>query len=177
MSRIGKKPINLPKGVDARVNKNMITVKGAKGELKWEFASDMKVSVKEGELIVERPADTKRLRALHGLTRNLIWNMVAGVSEGYQKVLEITGVGYKAQAQGKKLVLTLGYSHAVDFHLPDGITAEVGGKQNQIILKGIDKHLIGQVAANIRALRSPDAYKGKGIRYAGEMVKLKAGKK
>ena len=177
MSRIGKKPISLPKGVDVKVNNNIITVKGSKGELKWDFASDVKVSIQNGELVIERPSDTKRLTALHGLTRSIIWNMVVGVSEGYQKVLEISGVGYKAQVQGKKLVLTLGYSHPVEFLLPDGVTAEVGAKQMQIILKGVDKQLIGQVAANIRALRPPDAYKGKGIRYAGETVKLKVGKK
>ncbi len=177
MSRIGNQPISLPKGVDARINNNAITVKGSKGELTWGYSSEMKVSLHEGQLVVERPSDTKRLKALHGLTRNIIWNMVTGVSDGYERVLDIQGVGYRAQVQGRKLILTLGYSHPVEFMLPEGINAEIGAKQAQIILKGIDKQAIGQVAANIRALRVPDAYKGKGIRYAGEMVKLKAGKK
>lgn len=176
MSRIGEKPINLLKGVDVRIDGNIITVKGPKGELKWDFPSEMKMSIHDENLIVERPSDTKRLRALHGATRSVIWNMVKGVSGGYQKVLEISGVGYKAQVKGKKIILTLGYSYPVEFLLPEGITAEVDSKQTQITLKSINKQLIGQIAANIRALRPPDAYKGKGIRYAGEMIKLKAGK-
>jgi len=176
MSRIGKKPINLPKGVDVRLDGNTIIVKGSKGELKWTFPDEMKVSVNDGNLVVERPSDTKQLKALHGMTRNIISNMVAGVSEGYQKVLEILGVGYRAQVQGRKIVLTLGYSYPLEFLLPEGIAAEVDSRQTQITLKGIDKQLIGQVAANLRALRPPDAYKGKGVRYAGERVKLKAGK-
>lgn len=176
MSRIGKLPIPIPEKVDVKVNGNVISVKGPGGEMSWDFVSDMKVSVKEGNIVVERPSDTKRFKALHGLTRNIINNMVTGVSSGYQRVLEITGVGYKAQVQGKKILFSLGYSHAVEFVLPDGITAEADSRQTQITLKGIDKRLIGQVAANIRALRLPDAYKGKGVRYSGEMIKLKAGK-
>ncbi|HDZ62235.1 MAG TPA: 50S ribosomal protein L6 [Nitrospirae bacterium] len=177
MSRIGNQPISLPKGVEARINSNAITVKGSKGELTWGYSPEMKVSLKDGRLVVERPSDAKRLKALHGLTRNIILNMVTGVSDGYERVLDIQGVGYRAQVQGRKLILTLGYSHPVEFMLPEGINAEIGAKQAQIILKGIDKQAIGQAAANIRALRVPDAYKGKGIRYAGELVKLKAGKK
>ena len=176
MSRIGKKPIDLPKGVDVKVDGSVVTVKGSKGELKMDVIPDIKVSVQDGNLVVERPSDTKQSKALHGLTRNLILNMVKGVSEGYQKVLEISGVGYKAQVQGKKIVLTLGYSHPVEFLLPEGIAAEADSKQNLITIKGIDKQLVGQVAANIRALRPPDAYKKKGISYAGETIKLKAGK-
>jgi large subunit ribosomal protein L6 len=176
MSRIGKKPINLPKGVDIKLDGNMIVVKGSKGELKWAFPDEMKVSVNDGNLVVERPSNTKQLKALHGMTRNIISNMITGVSEGYQKVLEISGVGFRAQVQGRKLLLTLGYSYPVEFLLPEGITAEVDSKQTQITLRGIDKQLIGQIAANIKALRPPDAYKGKGIRYAGETIKLKAGK-
>jgi large subunit ribosomal protein L6 len=136
----------------------------------------MKVTVKDGNVVVERPSDTKQMKAIHGLTRNIIQNMVQGVSTGYQKVLEILGVGYKAQVQGQKLILSLGYSHPVEFMLPEGITAKVEQKQNQITLNGIDKQLLGQVAANIRTLRLPDAYKGKGVRYSGERIKLKAGK-
>lgn len=176
MSRIGKLPISVPDKVNIKVNGNIITVKGPKGELTWNFASEMEVSLKEGSLIVERPSDTKQVKALHGMTRNVILNMVTGVSSGYQKVLLITGVGYKAQVQGKKIVLSLGYSHPVEFVLPEGITAETDPKQTQITLKGIDKQLLGQVAANIRTLRLPDSYKGKGVRYSGEMIKLKAGK-
>ncbi|GMR03260.1 MAG: 50S ribosomal protein L6 [Thermodesulfovibrionia bacterium] len=176
MSRIGQKPINIPKGVDVKIKGYAITVKGSKGELKWSFPADLKVTDQNGSLIVERPSDTIKLKALHGLTRNIISNMVDGVNNGYQKVLEISGVGYKAQVQGRKMVLAIGYSYPVEFQLPEGITAEVDSKQIQITLKGIDKQLIGQVAADIRALRPPDAYKKKGIRHAGEKVKLKAGK-
>ncbi len=176
MSRIGKLPIPIPEKVDVKVNGNVISVKGPKGEMSWDFVSDMNVSVKEGNILVERPSDLKRFRALHGLTRNIIKNMVTGVSSGYQRVLEITGVGYKAQVQGKKILFSLGYSHPVEFVLPEGITAEADSRQTQITLKGIDKRLLGQVAANIRALRLPDAYKGKGVRYSGEMIRRKAGK-
>jgi large subunit ribosomal protein L6 len=176
MSRIGRQPITLPQGLDVKVKGNHITVKGPKGELKWVFPRSIGVKVSDGNIIVERSSDSKRLRALHGLTRNIISNMVKGVSEGYQKVLEISGVGYKAQVQGKKLIMSLGYSHPVEYTLPEGITAEVDPKQTKITIKGIDKQLVGQVAAEIRSLRPPDAYKGKGIRYAGEVVRLKAGK-
>jgi len=176
MSRIGKKPINLPKGVDVKVLGNIITVKGSKGELKWAFPDEIKVSINDGNLLVERPSNTKQVKALHGMTRNIISNMVVGMAEGYQKVLEILGVGYRATVQGRKILLTLGYSHPVEFLLPEGITAEVDSKQTKITLKGIDKQLIGQVASNLRALKAPDAYKGKGVRYAGETIKLKAGK-
>ncbi len=176
MSRIGKIPINLPKGVDVKIKGNEVTVKGSKGELKWDFAPDVKVSVQDEILIVDRLSDTKRVKSLHGLTRNVILNMVKGVSDGYEKGLEISGVGYKAQVQGKKIVFALGYSHQIEFLLPDGITAETDKKQTKLTLKGIDKQLIGQVAANIRALRPPDAYKKKGIQYTEERIKLKAGK-
>ncbi len=176
MSRIGIKPINIPKGVDVKVKSNGITVKGSKGELKWDFPYTMKVSVQDESVMVERPADTKQLRALHGLTRSVISNMITGVNDGYQKIVEISGVGYKAQAQGRKIIFALGYSHPVEFFLPQGITAEVDSRQTRITLTGIDKQLIGQVAADIRALRPPDAFKAKGIRFAGEAIKLKAGK-
>jgi large subunit ribosomal protein L6 len=176
MSRIGKQPVHMPEGVNVKINGSAITVKGPKGELAWEAAPVMKVTVKDGNVVVERPSDTKQMKAIHGLTRNIIQNMVQGVSTGYQKVLEILGVGYKAQVQGQKLILSLGYSHPVEFMLPEGITAKVEQKQNQITLNGIDKQLLGQVAANIRTLRLPDAYKGKGVRYSGERIKLKAGK-
>lgn len=176
MSRIGKKPIILPKGVDVRIDSGTVIVKGSKGELKWDPPHEIKVSVSNGSVLVERPSDERQIKALHGLARNIISNMVTGVNEGYQKNLEITGVGFKAQVQGQKVVMTLGYSHPIEFLLPKGITAEVDSKQTKLALKGIDKGLIGQVAANIRALRPPDVYKGKGVRYAGETIKLKAGK-
>jgi large subunit ribosomal protein L6 len=176
MSRIGKKPVEIPQGVDVKLLDGEIKVKGPKGELHWDFPSNTTVSVKDKAIIVERVDDQKKNRALHGLTRSLIANMVQGVTQGYQRVLDITGVGYRAQVQGRKIVLTLGYSHPVEFQLPEGITAAVDQKQTQITLTGVDKQKIGQVAANLRALRSPDAYKGKGLRYSGERLKLKVGK-
>jgi large subunit ribosomal protein L6 len=176
MSRIGKKPVEIPKGVDVKLLDDAIKVKGPKGELQWNFPVNTTVSLKDNSIVVQRADDQKKNRALHGLTRSLIANMVHGVTQGYQRVLDITGVGYRAQVQGKKIVLTLGYSHAVEFQLPEGITAAVDQKQTQITLTGVDKQKIGQVAANLRALRSPDVYKGKGLRYSGERLKLKVGK-
>lgn len=176
MSRIGKKPIDIPAGVDVKVVDNNIKVKGPKGELDWNFPAGTKISVKNNKVFVERTDDIKKIRALHGLTRKLIANMIEGVTTGYQKVLDIVGVGYRAQVQGRKILLSLGYSYPVEFHLQEGISATVDQKQTQITLTGIDKQKIGQVAANLKSLRSPDAYKGKGIRYSGEKLKLKAGK-
>lgn len=176
MSRIGKQPVPIPDKVDVKVSGSDITVKGPKGELRWSFHPEMKVTVKDSMLTVERPEDSKQAKAFHGLTRNIIFNMVHGVSTGYQKILEITGIGYKAQVKGKSIIFSLGYSHPVEFSLPEGITAAVDSRQTRITLEGIDKQLIGQVAANIRDLRLPDSYKGKGVRYSGEMIKLKAGK-
>jgi large subunit ribosomal protein L6 len=166
----------LPDGVDVKIQGNLIAVKGPKGELKWSFPAEMKVSMQDKSIIVERPHDTKQLKSLHGTTRSIIANMVTGISAGYQRGLEISGVGYRAQVQGQKIVFTLGYSHPVEFILPEGMKAEVDKKQVQLTLHGIDKQMIGQVAANIRALRPPNIYKGKGIRYAGERIKLKVGK-
>ncbi len=176
MSRIGKKPVDVPTGVNITLLDNTIKVKGPKGELQWAVPAGTKVSVADNRIVVERADDSKKNKALHGLTRNLIANMVTGVTSGYQRVLDIVGVGYRAQVQGKKITLSLGYSHPVEFTLPDGITATVDQKQTQITLAGIDKQKIGQVAANLKELRSPDAYKGKGVRYAGERMKLKVGK-
>jgi large subunit ribosomal protein L6 len=176
MSRVGRSPIQIPGGVDVKIQGDLVSVKGPKGELKWNIPAGISVSMKDRSLTVARPADTKPLKALHGTVRNTIANMVTGTSTGYSKVLDITGVGYRAQVQGKKIVFTLGYSHPVEFHLPEGISAEVDKKQTQITLQGINKHLLGQVAANIRGLRSPDIYKGKGIRYTNEFIKLKVGK-
>lgn len=176
MSRIGKKPIEIPDQVSVEIKDRIIIVKGPKGELSWNYPERIKVSVNNGNIQVERYADSEVDKALHGLTRSYISNMVVGVSRGYQKVLEIFGIGYKAQVLENKIVLSLGYSHPIDFPLPEDIKATVDPKQTQITLLGIDKQKIGHVAASLKALRLPDAYKGKGIRYAGERLKLKVGK-
>jgi large subunit ribosomal protein L6 len=176
MSRIGEKPIEIPTGVNVKIDNTDIMVKGPKGELSAECPLAIKVAVDHGKILVERSSDEKNVRALHGLTRSLIANMISGVSVGYQKVLEISGTGYRAQVQGNKLLLTLGYSHPIEFELPSGIKAAVDQKQTQITLTGVDKHQIGQIAANLRALRPPDIYKGKGVKYSGERLKLKVGK-
>ena len=175
MSRIGRKPITVPAGVDVKLNGNNITVKGSKGELSYEFNSDITVAVEGNEIIVTRPSDDKEHRALHGLTRTLIANMITGVSEGYSKTLEINGVGYRAQKQGKDLVMNLGFSHQVVVPEIAGITIEVPGP-NQVIISGADKQLVGQFAADIRKKRPPEPYKGKGIKYAGEHIRRKEGK-
>ena len=175
MSRIGRKPIAIPAGVEVKLDANVITVKGAKGTLTQEFHPDMKVSVNGAEIIVERPSDVKEHRALHGLTRTLIANMVEGVTNGFKKQLEISGVGYRAQLQGKKLVMNLGYSHMVEVDPIDGITIEVPGA-NTVVVCGADKQLVGQFAADLRAKRPPEPYKGAGIRYADEVIKRKEGK-
>jgi len=176
MSRVGRSPINIPGGVDVKIQDELVSVKGPKGELRWNMPSGITVSMQGKSLLVERPSDTKQFRSRHGTARNIIANMVTGASAGYQRVLDISGVGYRAQVQPKKIVFTLGYSHAVEFQLPEGISAEVDKKQTQITLQGIDKQLLGQVAANIRGLRAPDIYKGKGVRYSNEFIKLKVGK-
>jgi len=176
VSRRGKKPIEIPKGVDLSVDNKTVKVKGPKGELSWVFPGRINVSVNNGIAVVERIGDSRLDRSLHGLTRSIISNMVTGTSQGYQKVLEIVGIGYKAQVMGSKLVLSLGYSHPIEFQLPEGIKASVDAKQTVITLTGIDKHQLGQVAENLKGLRLPDSYKGKGIRYSGERLKLKAGK-
>ncbi|OGW46997.1 MAG: 50S ribosomal protein L6 [Nitrospirae bacterium RBG_13_41_22] len=176
MSRIGKKPIEIPHNISAEIKAGRVKVKGPKGELGWNYPDRIKVSVNGGIILVERLGDSKAERALHGLTRSIISNMVTGVSQGYQKVLEIVGVGYKAQLLGNKLVFSLGYSHPIEIQLPEGIKVSVDAKQTQLTLVGIDKEQLGQVAASLKALRLPDAYKGKGIRYSGEKIKLKVGK-
>jgi large subunit ribosomal protein L6 len=176
MSRIGKKPIDIPEKVAVETGAGTIKVKGPKGELNWNYPDKTKVSVDGGTIFVERSGDSKAEKALHGLVRSIISNMVVGVSQGYKKVLDIFGVGYKAQVAGNKIVFALGYSHPIEFLLPEGISASVDAKQVQITLNGIDKQQIGQVAASLKSLRMPDAYKGKGIRYAGERIKLKVGK-
>lgn len=176
MSRIGKKPIEIPAGVEVKIEANNISLKGPKGSLNWSYPKEVKVFVEGDKVIVAREGDSKNEKSLHGLTRSLIANMITGVSQGYQRVLEIHGTGYRAQVKANKVILTLGYSHPVEYQLPEGISATVDEKQTTITLTGTDKYLIGQVAANLRALRPPDPYKGKGIRYAGERLKLKVGK-
>ena len=175
MSRIGRIPVVIPAGVTVDVkDNNYIVVKGSKGTLEREMAAEMDIKIEEGKVVVSRPNDLKRMKALHGLTRTLIQNMVIGVSEGYQKVLEVNGVGYKAAKQGKKLVLSLGYSHPVEMIDPEGLETTVDG--NKIIVKGIDKEKVGQYAAEIREKRRPEPYKGKGIKYADEVIRRKVGK-
>ena len=176
MSRIGKKPIEVPQGVNIDLKSDAIHVKGPKGELNYNFPGSIKISMSDGHILVDRGSDAKIDRALHGLARSLISNMVSGVSQGYNRVLEITGIGYRSQVKGNKILFTLGYSHPIEYDLPMGVTAAVDDKQTTITLNGIDKQALGQVAANIRKLRPPDAYKGKGIRYQGQRIKLKAGK-
>jgi large subunit ribosomal protein L6 len=175
MSRIGKKPVPLPKGVDVTVEGTTVKVKGGKGELTHTFPAGMKIRVENGEVLVERPTEEKKDRALHGLTRALIANMVTGVSEGFKKTLEIVGVGYKAEKKGKNLVVSVGYSHPVEYPEPAGITLTAPAPTT-IVVEGIDKQKVGQVAAELRQFRKPEPYKGKGIRYQGEQVRRKAGK-
>jgi len=176
MSRVGKNPIEIPNGVDIKLQDNNVAVKGPKGELKWTCPREIKVSVQDKTVTVERQNESKLSRSLHGTVRSIIANMVTGTHTGYERVLEISGVGYRALVQGQKITFTLGHSHPIEFSLPQGITAEVDKKQVNLKLTGIDKQLIGQVAANIRSLRPPNVYKGKGVRYAGEIIKLKVGK-
>lgn len=180
MSRIGKLPIVVPAGVDVTSVDHTIKVKGPKGELSREMHPDMIVQIDNGTVTVDRPSDIGTHRALHGLTRALIANMVDGVTKGFEKILEVRGVGYRAQIEGKKLVLQVGYSHTVEIEPKDGIEFEVGQEVNTripfVVVRGIDKEVVGQQSAEIRRVRPPEPYKGKGIRYRGEYVKLKAGK-
>jgi large subunit ribosomal protein L6 len=176
MSRIGKQPIAVPDGVEITVEPELVRVKGPKGELAERVSREIGVEQQNGELLVTRPSDRGEHRALHGLTRSLIFNMVEGVTNGYEKRLEIQGVGYRAQLQGRKLVLALGYSHPVELEAPEGIDFEVP-VPTRIVVRGISKQAVGEVAANIRKRRPPEPYKGKGIRYEGEYVPRKVGKR
>ena len=175
MSRIGRMPIAVPAGVTVDIaENNKVTVKGPKGTLERALAPEMEITLEGNEIVVKRPNDLKRNRALHGLTRTLINNMVVGVTEGYKKTLEVNGVGYRAQKQGKKLVLSLGYSHPVEIEDPEGLTTTV--EDNKIMVSGIDKEKVGQYAAEIRSTRAPEPYKGKGIKYDYEVIRRKVGK-
>lgn len=180
MSRIGKNPIQVPAGVTITVDKaNVVTVKGPKGELTQQLDPDLELKIEDGEATVARPTEQKRHRAMHGLYRTLIGNMVTGVTEGFEKKLQVVGVGYRADAKGQQLTLALGFSHPVLMIMPDEVSVEaetVRGKDPIIVLKSIDKQLIGHVAAKIRKLRPPEPYKGKGIRFVGEQIRRKAGK-
>ena len=175
MSRIGKRPVPLPAGVTAQIAGRTVTVKGPKGELSRVVHADLALAIEDGTVIVRRPSDESRHKALHGLTRTLVANMVTGVTKGFSKTLEIQGVGYKAELRPFGVQLTLGFSHPVPYHAPTGVKISV---ENNVVVKveGMDKELVGQVAAELRALRPPEPYKGKGIRYAGEHVRRKAGK-
>ncbi len=176
MSRIGRMPIAIPEGVTVTIaENNKVTVKGPKGTLERELPVEMDIKEEDGHIIVTRPNDLKKMKSLHGLTRTLINNMVVGVTKGYEKVLEVNGVGYRAQKQGKKLILSLGYSHPVEMTDPEGLESVLEG-QNKITVKGIDKEKVGQYAAEIRDKRRPEPYKGKGIKYADEVIRRKVGK-
>ena len=176
MSRIGRMPVAIPAGVTVTIaENNLVTVKGPKGTLERELPVEMNIKEEDGHIVVTRPNDLKKMKSLHGLTRTLINNMIHGVTEGYEKVLEVNGVGYRAAKQGKKLVLSLGYSHPVEMEDPEGIETVLEG-QNKITVKGISKEKVGQYAAEIRDKRRPEPYKGKGIKYADEVIRRKVGK-
>lgn len=175
MSRVGKKPVEVPGGVEVRVDGSRVSVKGPRGEIERAFDPDMRIEASDGQVTVTRPSDQARHRALHGLTRSLIANMVAGVTEGFERVLEIHGVGYRAEKRGTKLVLSVGFSHQVEIDQPEAIEIVVESP-TLIRVRGVDKQLVGQTAAEIRQVRPPEPYKGKGIRYQGEQVRRKAGK-
>ena len=175
MSRVGKKPIEIPKGVTVSQKDNLVNIKGPKGELQQQIHANISIEVKDNEVLVSRPDDTKENKSLHGLTRALIQNMVTGVDATYKKTLDIVGVGYRAELKGKNLLLNLGYSHPIYFIPPEGVKIETP-TQTQIIVTGIDKQIVGQVAAKIRSFREPEPYKGKGIKYSDEHIRRKAGK-
>jgi large subunit ribosomal protein L6 len=176
MSRIGRLPIKIPDKVKVTAQPGLVNVEGPKGKVAQKLELDMKVTVEKGEVRVERPDDSRRARQLHGLTRTLVANMVQGVTVGFQRSLDISGVGYKAELKGKEIHMALGFSHPVVYPLPDGVSAEYDAKANRLTVKGADKHQIGLVAAEIRKLRPPEPYKGKGVKYAEETIRRKQGK-
>ncbi len=176
MSRIGRMPVEVPQGVDVAIQGSHIRVKGPKGQLEHTFPAAMKITLKAGVVTVERPSDEREHRALHGMTRAIINNMVTGVSQGFEKVLEVNGVGYRAELSGKNLVINVGYSHPVEVEPPHGITFDVDTRARLIKIQGYDKAQVGQVAADIRKIRPPEPYKGKGIKYLDERIRRKAGK-
>ena len=176
MSRIGRMPIPIPKGVQVGIKGSYVTVKGPKGELNRSFNPDMTIALQDDQIVVTRPTDDRQHRALHGLTRALLANMVTGVTEGYRKDMEINGVGYRAEMRGDDLVLHVGFSHPVEIAPPPGITLGIENRGKNVFIQGIDKELVGEMAARVRRVRPPEPYKGKGIRYVGEYVRQKAGK-
>jgi len=176
MSRVGKMPVKIPEKVKVSVDGNLVKVEGPKGKMSFPFNPVVAISVEKGEVKVARPDDSRIAKGLHGLTRTLVKNAIDGVVKGYDRNLEISGVGFKAEVKGKDIHFTLGFSHPVVFKLPEGITAEVDAKQTKVTVKGVDKHLLGLTAAKIRALRPPEPYKGKGIKYAEETIRRKEGK-
>jgi large subunit ribosomal protein L6 len=176
MSRVGKMPVKIPEKVKVSVDGNLVKVEGPKGKMSFPFNPIVKVQVDKGEVNVTRPNESREAKGLHGLTRTLVKNAVDGVVKGYARGLEISGVGFKAEVKGKDIHFTLGFSHPVVFKLPEGVTAEVDPKQTKLTVKGVDKHLLGLTAAKIRALRPPEPYKGKGIKYADEIIRRKEGK-
>ena len=177
MSRIGKNPIPVPKGVEVRVDGGVVNVKGPKGTLVQPLPAGIAAAVEEGKVVVSRAGDEKEARALHGLARALLANAVTGVTAGFKRELDIIGVGYKAEVKGpRELTLSLGFSHQVSYKVPEGISVSYDAKANRLTIEGVDRQRVGQVAAEIRGIRPPDVYKGKGVRYAGEHIKLKAGK-
>ena len=176
MSRVGRLPVVVPSGVEVKIDGSHVKIKGPKGEMEFTFSPKIKIAFADGEIAVKRPSDAREMRSLHGTTRALINNMITGVTEGYQKELQLVGVGYRASMTGKNLTLNVGYSHSVEIEPPSGITFEVGDRAQQIFITGIDKQAVGQIAADIRKVRKPEPYKGKGIRYKDEYVRHKAGK-
>ncbi len=176
MSRIGKQPITVPKGVDISIGNELVTVKGPKGQLQVKLLPGVSAAVKDGSINITRANDERETRSFHGLLRALLANATTGVAEGWSKELEIVGIGYRAESQGKSVIFSLGYSHPINFAVPDGIEIDVDAKANKITVKGIDRQQVGQIAAEIRGLRPPEPYKGKGVRYSDERVRTKAGK-
>jgi large subunit ribosomal protein L6 len=176
MSRVGKMPVKVPEKVKVSVDGSLVKIEGPKGKMSFPFNPRVAVAVEKGEVKITRPDDTRLSKGLHGLTRTLVKNAVEGVTRGYERGLEISGVGFKAELKSKELHFTLGFSHPVVFKLPEGITAEVDAKQTKLLLRGVDKHLLGLTAAKVRALRPPEPYKGKGIKYADEKIRRKEGK-
>ena len=176
MSRVGKMPVKIPEKVKVSVDGYVIKVEGPKGKMSFPFNPTVKVEVKDGQVLVSRPDESRLAKGLHGLTRTLVKNALEGVVKGYERGLEISGVGFKAELKGKQVHFTLGYSHSIAFDLPEGITAEVDAKQTKVVVRGVDKHLVGLVAAKIRSLKPPEPYKGKGVKYAEEHIRRKEGK-
>ncbi|MEJ2411454.1 MAG: 50S ribosomal protein L6 [Anaerolineales bacterium] len=176
MSRVGRLPVDIPSGVDVNISGSHVRIKGPKGELEYTFSPVISIEVKDNQILVTRPSDAREMRSLHGTTRALLQNMVTGVTDGFQKELQLVGVGYRANMSGSNLELNVGYSHTVLVEPPQGISFEVGERNQQIFISGVDKQVVGQVAADIRKIRPPEPYKGKGIRYKDEYIRRKAGK-